>query len=221
MFRCILLIIFFSCSVNAASLPRYGGTLKIWVDSMPQSLDPVNAVSSSDKEVCSKIYSTLPEITKSYDNLKDGLLWVFYIFSGVRFHNSKPLTADDVKLSFERVANDSTSGYIFNAVHGVEEYRSGKANEVTGIKVADSNTLEINMRYLDDAFLQNLSLCAASILSMQDLSESGDKFWDLPVGSGPFKFVRRDENEIILNANDEYFEGRPYLDEIRFSLQQQ
>lgn len=220
MFRCILLIIFFSSSLSAASLPRYGGTLKMWVDSMPQNLDPLDAISLSDKEVCSRIYSTLPEITKSYDNLKDGLLWVFYIFPGVQFHNFKPLTADDVKLSFERAANDSTSSYIFDAVCGVEEYRSGKSNEVAGIKAADSNTLEINLRYLDDAFLQNLSLCAASILPMQNLNELGDKFWGSPVGSGPFKFVSRDENEIILKANDEYFEGRPYLDEVRFSLQQ-
>ncbi|MFH1288620.1 MAG: ABC transporter substrate-binding protein, partial [bacterium] len=216
-----LLFLILNCCVNAASFPRYGGTLKIGIGSMPQSLDPANENSPFGKEICSKIYNTLPEVTKSYNSFKDGLLWVFYILPGAQFHNSRILTAVDVKLSFERVVNPQTSSpysYIFNAVRGVEEYRSGKTGGIAGIKVVDPNTLEINLRYLDNSFFQNLSLCAASILPIQNLNESGDEFWDLPIGSGPFRFVSGDENEIILEANEEYFEGRPYLNDIRFSI---
>lgn len=219
--KLFLLLLIFSCSVESASLPRYGGTLKIGIGSMPQSLDPAKAVSPFEKEVCSKIFNTLPEVAKSYSSLKDGLSWVFNILPEIKFQNSRLLTAYDIKYSFERTAKPETNspyGYIFNAVQGVEEYRSGSAVDIAGIKVLDQNTLEINLRYLDNAFFQNLSLCAASILPVDGLNETGDEFWSSPVGSGPFRFVSRDEYEIILEANEEYFEGRPYLNDIRFSV---
>ncbi|MEW6087310.1 MAG: ABC transporter substrate-binding protein [bacterium] len=219
--KIILIIIMLNCGVNAASLPRYGGTLKIGIDSIPQTLDPANAVGPFEKEICSKIYNTLPEVTKSYNNLKDGLAWIFYILPGIQFHNSRVLTAYDVKGSFERVINPNTNSpysYIFNAVQGVEEYRLDAAGEVIGIKVLDANSLEINLRYFDNSFFQNLSLCAGSILPMESVNEPGSEFFDAPAGSGPFRFAGRDENEIILEANEEYFEGRPYLDDVRFSV---
>ncbi|MDD5773118.1 MAG: ABC transporter substrate-binding protein [bacterium] len=219
--KVFMLFLILTCSASAASLPRYGGTLKIGVGSMPQSLDPAKAVSPYEKEVCSKIYNTLPEVAKSYNSLKDGLSWVFNILPGIQFQNSRILTAYDVKYSFERAANPKTNSpysYIFNAVQGVDEYRSGSAGEIAGIRVLDQNILEINLRYLDNSFFQDLSLCAASILPVENLNEAGDEFWDAPVGSGPFRFVSSDEKEIILEANEEYFEGRPYLNDIRFSI---
>ena len=94
MFKKIILLIMIMCgTAGAASLPRYGGTLKIGVKSIPQNLDPAKAVDPSEKEVCFKIFNTLPEVARSYSRLKDGLSWVFNILPEIQFHDSRILTA--------------------------------------------------------------------------------------------------------------------------------
>jgi peptide/nickel transport system substrate-binding protein/oligopeptide transport system substrate-binding protein len=47
----------------------------------------------------------------------------------------------------------------------------------------------------------------------------GERFGRAPVGTGPFKFVRWEANqEVVLDANDHYYEGRPFLDAVVFKI---
>jgi oligopeptide transport system substrate-binding protein len=59
----------------------------------------------------------------------------------------------------------------------------------------------------------------AAVVPQEEVEKSGDHFGRSPVGTGPFKFARWEPNqEIVLEANDQYHEGRPFLDKVVFKI---
>ncbi len=61
----------------------------------------------------------IPGIAEKWQMSADGLSWTFYLRKGVQFHNGDPLTAQDVKFSFDRVADPQTKspfrGFLLGA----------------------------------------------------------------------------------------------------------
>ena len=57
------------------------------------------------------------------------------------------------------------------------------------------------------------------VVPQEEVEKPGGDFGHAPVGTGPFKFVRWQPNqEIVLAANDQYYEGRPFLDAVVFKI---
>src|SRR4030043_2002157 len=68
-------------------------------------------------------------------------------------------------------------------------------------------------------FLSILGMNKFKVLPREEVEKSGTDFGKFPMGTGPFKFASMKEGEeIVLEANPDYFEGRPYLDKIFFKL---
>ena len=64
-----------------------------------------------------------------------------------------------------------------------------------------------------------LGLANAAVVPQEEVERLGERFGRAPVGTGPFKFVRWEPNqEIVLEANDHYYEGRPFLDTLVFKI---
>ena len=64
-----------------------------------------------------------------------------------------------------------------------------------------------------------LGLANAAVVPQEEVEKPGEHFGRAPVGTGPFKFVRWQPNqEIVLEANDQYYEGRPFLDAVVFKI---
>ena len=69
------------------------------------------------------------------------------------------------------------------------------------------------------SFLSILGMNKFKVFPKEEVEKSGIDFGKSPVGTGPFKFVSMKEGEeIVLEANPDYFEGRPYLDKIIFKI---
>src|SRR6266536_2218928 len=101
--------------VQAADTPRRGGVLLAAIAADAPSLDPHQETTFATIELVAPLYSTLLQIDPlSYPKLigdlatewkiaPDGLTYTFKIRQGVRFHDGSPLTATDVKASYDKI----------------------------------------------------------------------------------------------------------------------
>jgi len=213
--------------------PRYGGTLVVMCNPAEvRTLDPLRS-SITDAETGSVIMqihrglaiwtpelSVEPALAESWEVSEDGMVYTFHLRHGAKFHNGREVVAQDCKYSFERLMNPENAGisiYIFKNVVGVDEFRKGEADHISGIKVLDRYTLQITLRSRDAVFLEKLAEPGAAVVPHEVVEELGnEQFARHPVGAGPFKFVSWVGDTITLEAFDDYYDGRPYLDTLVF-----
>ena len=88
------------------AVPAYGGSISEGVIGSPRFINPILAVSDSDRDLTSLVYSGLlratpngdylPDLAESYTVSPDGLTYTFKLRPGATFHNGTKVTADDV-----------------------------------------------------------------------------------------------------------------------------
>ncbi|WP_322619364.1 ABC transporter substrate-binding protein [Bacillus fonticola] len=146
-----------------------------------------------------------PDLAESWENVDD-TTWAFKLKEGVTFHNGEELTADDVKFTLERVANDNT----------LLEY--GNYNQIAEVKVLDDLNFEIVTKSPEPALLNRLSRLGSSILPKDYIEENGwETFLESPIGTGPYKFVEWiKDDRVVLEANTDYFGQTPKWEKVVF-----
>ncbi len=138
----------------------------------------------------------VPGVASDFTISEDGMLWVFYLRKDIKFHNGQPLTAADVLYSIERVKTGPNVGFV--------EY-------VEEMKIIDDFTIQFKLKYPYLPFLANLACGTCQILPRLAYDSNH------PIGAGPYRFVRWEKNrEIVLRANENFYEGRPAIDELIF-----
>jgi len=140
-----------------------------------------------------------PSLAESWSLSKDGLVQEFVLRQGVKFHNGEPVTADDVKFSFER-------------------YR-GAANKVMKDKVAAVEVVDpgrVRFRFKEPwpdfmTYYGSLTTGAGWIVPRKYLEKVGDDgFKRAPVGAGPYRFASFNPGvELVLEANESYWRKSP------------
>lgn len=201
-----------------AAEPRRGGTLVAGFSADPAGFDPVRGPSGMSHVVIEQVYSTLmaldpdakpyPELAESYEAAPDGLGYTFTLRQGVTFHNGDPLTAEDVKFSFDRLrAKDS--GYSYGS----------QVETIADIEVVDPHTVRFRLTKPTGPFLVYMAFPGSSIVPKR-LVESGHDLNAQPVGSGPFRFVGyQPRTAIKFERNPSYFEqGKPYFDAMEYRI---
>ncbi|MBI4642034.1 MAG: ABC transporter substrate-binding protein [Candidatus Tectomicrobia bacterium] len=214
--------------------PEYGGTITrpmIYGDAV--SLDPMFRYRVTTAMSMMNVFDGLveldyvklvvePDLAHKWDISEDGKVYTFYIRKGVKFHNGRELKASDFKYSFERVMHpESQSPFrrTFNGVVGAKEYQEGKASEIKGIEVLDDYTLRMTLTEWDPVFLHNLTDGGGQVVPREEVEKWGREFAEHPVGTGPFKFVSwKKDDSIVIEANKDYWGGRPYLDRIIYRV---
>ena len=204
--------------LTPALAQQRGGTLIAAFSADPAGFDPVRGPSGMSHVVIEQVYSTLmlldpdakpiPGLAASYEVSEDGLEYVFQLREGVTFHNGDPLTAEDVKFSFDRL-REPESGYSYGSqVETIEE-----------VEVVDPLTVRFKLSQRTGPFLIYMAFPGSSIVPKK-LVESGHDLNAQPVGSGPFKFVSYQPRSAIKFArNDDYYEeGKPYFDAMEYRI---
>ena len=205
----ILALLFFSADISCApswpsSEATAGDTLVVLEQQKLAPIHPILTATTLSVNLADIIFDGLiklddgfepkPHLAESWERSADGLTWTFHLRKGVRFHDGSKLTAEDVAFTFQK-ARDLPVGSAFNFLKEVER-----------IRVIGSHTLEIVLKRPMASFLPMLELGILPKHKPFNLS---------PVGTGPYKLKSWSEMGVLLEANEDYFLGRPNIDRIR------
>ncbi|MCA0272001.1 MAG: ABC transporter substrate-binding protein [Proteobacteria bacterium] len=167
-----------------------------------------------------------PGLAESYEMSADGLSYTFKLRAGVKFHNGREMTADDVKYSLDRVtdpATQSPGAGFFASIAGYDEAASGAAKGLAGVTVVDPLTVKIDLKRPDATFLHVMALNFSAVVPKEVVEEFGADFGKHPVGTGSFKLADWTIGQSLTfekNA-DNWRPGVPYLDKITFEIGQE
>jgi peptide/nickel transport system substrate-binding protein/oligopeptide transport system substrate-binding protein len=218
--------------VKDREVPSEGGTYRRPLESMPRTLDPALARDFYSATIIQQLFdglvqfdqnlNVIPAIAKSWKISPDGLTYTFFLREGVKFHNGREITAEDFVYSFTRIAdpkNKSPGAHLLEKTSGFNEFQDGKTDSVKGFKSVDKLTFEIRLSEPFYPFISALGTFYLKVMPKKEIEKPDSAFSTNPIGSGPFKFLSmKEKEEIILESNPNYFEGKPYLNKIVFKI---
>lgn len=196
-------------------------------------LDPIQIGDVATSEYIVEIFGGLvtldldlkvqPDIAKSWDVSPDGKTYTFKLRDNVVFHNGRRVTAQDVKYSFERAADPANASLqvlpYLGSIVGVRDKFTGKAKEVSGVKVIDEQTVQITLTEAEDFFLAELTYPVAYVVDKEQIEKDPRNWTRKPNGTGPFKLKEfTPADKIVLVRNDRYHLGAPKLEQVVFEL---
>lgn len=208
--------------------------LRLGESDVIETQDPLFAGNNSEFRIISLLYDglteigengeVLPALAQRWEISADSLQYTFHLRPGVHFHNSsrfssglgRPVSAADVKFSFERMARPEVPDNAlrtFEIIRGLNtlakelETVKNPANriitEAEGIKIPNDSTVVFNLRQKSPGFLYDLAHPSASVYAPESLPESGPVMQE--AGTGRFYFAKKEAGTYILALNKEYF----------------
>jgi peptide/nickel transport system substrate-binding protein len=155
----------------------------------------------------------IPDLAHSWEIGEDGKSYTFFLRKGVEFNDGAELTAEDVKATFDRIAKPPS---------GISIPRSILFSSVSEINARDKYTVEFKLSepravgFIMGAIASGWNVIVRK-KTLEDNNYNLRKLVTYP-GTGPFRSVRRVENEIwVMEKNPNYWnKGLPYLDGIEF-----
>lgn len=232
----LVLTLFLAASVQEETpRPKPGGELRVrpYGSALNTDLDPAG---NGYSLVVANLYEGLvrldqnlnvvPGLADYWSVSESGRKVTFYLRKQAVFHNGQPVTASDVKFSYQRLFQLKSRPVFYefaSRIEGGEEFWRGAASEVSGLRVVDDKVLEIYWKQPGITNFYFLAAGFAGILPAGPVQSQKKRFFDRPVGAGPFKFdywLRDRRLNIIgvrLARNDNYFTRKPFLEAVEVS----
>ncbi|MFA5027493.1 MAG: ABC transporter substrate-binding protein [Candidatus Methylomirabilota bacterium] len=169
-----------------AGAPAPGGTLRVALTAGAPSLDPHSGTHLAIREIGMHMfenllafdakYQVVPQLAERWEISKDGKVYTFHLRKGVKFHNGREMTAEDVRASIERFRKIAP--------------RRNELADVAKLEVVDSSTVRMTLNKVNAAFLAIIAnpICQLAILPKEAVENKALTKADL-VGTGPYKFV--------------------------------
>ncbi len=225
-----LLLIFTSCgskntTIDNTTVFRYNEYGNI------SSLDPAFSKDNASIWACNQLFNGLvqlndalqvkPDIATKWSISNDGKTYVFHLRDDAYFHknflfknNTRAATAYDFEYSFSRLIDPK-----------IASPGSWVLQQVSSFKATNNTTFVIELKQAFPAFLGLLSMKYCSVVPKEVITHYGIDFRNNPIGTGPFKFKRWEENiKLVLRKNNDYYEkdkygkNLPYLEAIAISF---
>lgn len=197
---------------NVLSAASYGDAIVVASIGDAHTLVPILASDSASADICGLVFNGLlrydknlnleGDLAESWEIKEDGLVIIFHLRRGVLWHDGRPFAARDVEFTYNKLICPC-----------VKTPYSGDFERVKSFEVIDDYTIRITYK---EPFSPGLSswgmwIMPSHLFENEDLSAT--RYSRAPVGTGPFKFKEwKTQERIILEANPDYYEGRPFLD---------
>ncbi|MCD5384318.1 MAG: peptide ABC transporter substrate-binding protein [Candidatus Pacebacteria bacterium] len=199
-------------------VPASGGTIIEGVVGAPRFINPVLAISQTDKDLSKLVYAGLmamdssgklvPKLAASYTVSDDSKEYTFTLLDGLTFHDGTPLTAEDVVFTIEKAVQP--------------DIKSPERVNWEGVKVTQDGYLTVifTLSKPYSQFLQNTTLGILPEEHWNKLSADEFIFSNLntsPIGSGPYKFINMSHDnsgipsKIELVGFKDFVLGKPYI----------
>jgi peptide/nickel transport system substrate-binding protein len=144
-----------------------------------------------------------PSLAESWSVSEDGMSYEFVVRAGAKFHNGEPVTAEDVKFSFERYRG---------AAHTLMK------NQVAAVEIPDERHVIFRLKKPWPDFLTFYASASGAgwIVPKKYVEKVGDAgFKQAPIGAGPYKFVSFTPGvEMVLEAFEDYWRKKPSVKRI-------
>jgi peptide/nickel transport system substrate-binding protein len=206
--------------------PKAGGVLRYGITMRPPHFDvhqsgTINNLASQAVQFDNLIRrdprdsgkTIIPDLAHSWEIAKDGKTYTFHLRQDVQFHDGAELTSEDIKATFDRISKPP---------QGISIPRSVLFKAVAEITAPDKYTVQFK---LSDPRPPNFIMSAIAsgwnvIVRKKTLEDNNYNLRKVEIypGTGPFKSVRRVENEVwVFEKNKNYWNNPlPYLDGIEF-----
>jgi peptide/nickel transport system substrate-binding protein len=205
---------------------KQGGILRVHAGDSPPSMSMLEEVDAVPARVTMGLFNNLvmfdqhvkqntmqsivPDLATGWSWSEDGTELTFPLREGVKWHDGRPFTANDVKCTWDLLTGKSSEKLRLDPrkwwYHNLAEMTTNGDYEVT-----------FHLKRPQPAFI---ALLAAGYSVVYPCHVSPAEMRQHPIGTGPFKFVEFKPNErIMVTRNPDYWKsGRPYLDGIEFTI---
>ncbi len=206
--------------------PQIGGDLIVGSTGSPTMFNSLYSSDASSSDIEDMIFNklmgsdlefnTVKEggLAETYEASEDGLTFTIKIVEDAKFHDGEPLDADDVVFTYNIPLSPDYDGVRKSTFENVEK-----------VEKIDQYTVKITLKQVDVQFpavaLSSYGILPEHILGDVPIAELGEHEFNTknPIGSGPFKFSEWKDGEYVkVVANEDYWDGRPYLDSVTYKL---
>jgi peptide/nickel transport system substrate-binding protein len=201
--------------------PAYGGSFSEGIIGTPRFINPVLAMSDSEKALVQLVYSGLlragadgelmPDIAEKYEISQDNREYTFTLKNGLTWSDNSPITADDIVFTVQTIQNPT-----------IRSPKKGSWDGVTVEKI-DKKTVKFVLKQPYAPFLENLTIGILPQHIWGDLAPEEfvySSYNNNPIGSGPFKIKEVTQNKsgipesYKLQPFEKFALGKPYLGDI-------
>ncbi|MEN6299324.1 MAG: ABC transporter substrate-binding protein [Anaerolineaceae bacterium] len=188
----------------------------------PDTLNPAYAFLTESYTIFDLIYTPLTTeaptgeyvggLAKEWSVSEDGLTWTFTLKDGIKWHNGEDFKADQIAWAINAVMDDPDGwAAMSNYVSGFKEVTAPDDKTVVVLTESPIANMEYRLSFLYAVYPPDFE----SFTTPEDLQN----FTNFePIGTGMFKMntFDKDTGVLILDANKDYFDGSPKIDQIIF-----
>jgi ABC-type transport system substrate-binding protein len=201
------------CFALACARKPDPNTVVVMIENSPTNLDPRVGLDAQSERIGELLFDSLVRRDEHFElqpaladrwEIPDPQTYIFHLHPGVKFHDGQPLTARDVKWTFDSLLTGK-----------IRSSKTAAYNKIDHIEAPDDYTVIFHLKEPTASLLWNLSDGAIGIVPYG----SGENFNQHPIGSGPFRFVSaQQDKDVVIERNPNYWGAPADIERVEFKV---